>query len=541
VNTNLSKAWRRWLVSLIVAGLVVGGGYLVVSHTILSAQGGSSEAANSAGSAQATTVAIQPATVAQTAVSAAGNLTLVDERSVALGVGGVVEEIAVSVGDVVRAGNVLLRLNTVELEREAAQARLAVEAARLALADLQTPASASELAVARAALAEAQENLAAVQAGASDEEIAAARSSLAAAQASYSELQAGPGEAELAQLSAELKKAEVALAEAQRAYDQVAWRNEAGMTAEAADLQAATIDYEAAKAAYAQSTAGATSSELQSAVSAIQEAQVQLNQLLNSPTAAEFATAQAQVAEAEAALDELQRGPTDNEVRSAEITLQEALIALEAAYRNLEAATVVAPMDGVVLSVDAKEGVRSAADTVVVVLADPAQLELVVNVAEADIARVALGQQAQIEVDALPGQAFDGAVAAIVPASDSDAASVVYPVTIRLTDDSLEGVLPGMNAVATLASATTPGADSWLVPTNALVETGGLTTVTVVRGGAQIVVTVTPGAVQGEWTVVQSAGLQAGDQVVGTLTSGLDNNNGGFPGGPPGGVAPLGG
>ena len=67
-------------------------------------------------------MAIQSADLAQSAVSAAGNLELVSERSVALGVAGIVEKVAVAVGDHVNAGDLLLKLDTTDLERQLAQA-----------------------------------------------------------------------------------------------------------------------------------------------------------------------------------------------------------------------------------------------------------------------------------------------------------------------------------------------------------------------------------------------------------------------------------
>lgn len=540
MNSKYFQSWRSWLALLVAVGIIAASSYFVTTQTTIFAQNQSAITSQSSDEATTTltTVAIQPADLAQTAVSAAGNLTLVSERSVALTVDGVVEEIDVAVGDTVKAGAVLLKLDTIELERAVAQAQLNVETAKIALADLQTPATASAIAVAEANLVEAKENLADVKAGPSATEIGAAQSSLAAAQASYNELQAGPSDAEVTQLSASLKKAEVALAEAQRAYDQIAWRNDVGMTSQAADLQSATIDYEAAKAAYAESTASASTSDVQSALSNIQNAQATLNDLQNSPTAAEIATAEAQVTDAEATLTELQTGATTNELRNAQITLQQALITLETAYRDLEEATVTAPIDGVVLTLNADVGVRSSSGTVVATLTDPMQLDLVINVAEADIAHVDLDQAAMIEIDALPGQSFTGVVQKINPASDSDASSVSYPVTIRLTDNDLTDVRPGMNAVATLANQTVIAADSWLVPTNGLVKNGDTTTVTIVRGTEQQVVTVMPSSIQGEWTIVQSADLQPGDQAVGSVTADTDSNSG-FGGGP--GGMPMGG
>lgn len=63
-----------------------------------------------------------------------------------------------------------------------------------------------------------------------------------------------------------------------------------------------------------------------------------------------------------------------------------------AAYRELAAATVVAPVTASCFSLNAEVGIRSAADTVVATLGDLSQLALVVNVAEADVTTVGVGQ-----------------------------------------------------------------------------------------------------------------------------------------------------
>lgn len=534
----------RWLLTLVVLAAVVGGGYYAIMQMGVLSQfgiGSTQTAAAPTDAVSLPTVEIQSVDVLQTEVSASGNLTLVSERSVALEVDGIVQEVAVDIGDSVAAGDVLLRLDTTDLERELALAELSVENAKISMEDVQEPATTAELAQAEAALQEAQANLADVKAGPSAAEISAARSSLAAAQSSYAELTAGPSDAELTQLSADLKKAEIALAEAQSAYDKVAWQGNA--SSQSADLQSATIDYESAKAAYVESTAAAANSDLQSASSNIQSAQVSLTDLLNSPTAAEIATAEAQLADAEATLAELQTGASANELRAAEITLQQALIDLESAQRSLAAAVLTAPVSGVVTSVDAEVGVRKSADSIVVTLTDPTQLELVISVAESDIPNVALDQIAVIEVDALPGKSFNGIVATISPVNDSASTSISYPVTVRLTDDSVAGVLPGMNAVATLSSRQAVAANSWLVPTNALRTQGDSSTVTVMRNEQPVEISVVAGVIQGEWTSVSSPELQAGDMVVGSLSTSDEDSGfmmgGGMPMG--GGGMPMGG
>ncbi|MBX3013311.1 MAG: efflux RND transporter periplasmic adaptor subunit [Caldilineaceae bacterium] len=529
---------KRWLVTLLLLIVIGGAAYFFLYNTQVNAQIGGDRGNNNSNAASAApaTIAIQPANALISEVSAAGNISLVEQKLVAADVSGLVNTVHVRVGDQVAAGDLLLVLDTVALERAAKRAELTVDAQRNNLAQLSEPADDAELALAEANLASAQENLADVLAGPSAAEIAAARSSLSSAWSKYNELQAGPSQAELTQLSASLKKAEVALAESRRSYDRVAWRNDVGMTSEAAALQDATIDYESAKASYEQSVAAAANSEVQSAVSSAQNAQAQLDTLLNSPTEAEIATAKAQVADAEKALADLKAGPNTSDLRAAQISLEQALVDLEEAYANLAAAQVTAPVAGTVLAVAAEVGQRVSEGTTVVTLADTGQLELTINVAELDVPQITVGQPAAVEVDALSGQSLVGEVVSIAPSSDSSSGVVYYPVTIRLTDDELAGVRPGMTAVATIKDTST-ASDGWLVPTASIQQQNGEAVVLVVSGETTTPVVVTPGAIQGEWTVVQSAELQAGDQVVGSVASYLDRQQSFGPGsgGPPGG------
>lgn len=534
---------KRWLLLLLILIGLGGGGYFFFNQTeVVAQEGATNNTVDTAtdGSARST-IAIQPASAVLDEVSASGHIALVEQLAVAPEVGGKVLAVAVSVGDQVAAGDLLLTIDTVALERALKRAELAVETQRNALEQLTEAATEAELAVAQANLAEAEQNLADVKAGPSDAEIAAARSSLSSSWSRYNELQAGPTQAELTQLSADLKKAEIALAEARRAYDRVVWRNDIGMTSEAAALQEATIDYERAQAAYEVSVAAADNSEVQSAISSAQSAQAQLDDLLNSPTPAEIAQAEAQVADAEAALAELLEGPTASELRSTEISLEQALVDLEEAHANLTATKIYAPTDGVILSVNTGIGERVSEGTAVVSMADTTQLELTIDVAELDIPQVAIGQPAQVELDALSGQRWRGEVSAIAPSSDSTSGVVYYPVTIRLTDDELTSVRPGMTAVATIQNTQSAMSDGWLVPTTAILQVDGQSVVMVVDGESTRQVAVETGAVQGEWTVVQSDELTAGDQVEGTLASFTNQNTGGFgpgSGGPPGGGRP---
>jgi HlyD family secretion protein len=539
---------RRWL--WIAGGLAILVALIVAVPWILLSR--LDRAALTGQSAQ-TTVRIQPASAVIGAVSASGNIALSQEHYVTLGVDGIIAQVLVKPGDPVRAGDLLLALDTVELERTVRRAELNVQSQVNRQQQLEQDANVQDLAAAQGNLASALENLALVRAGPSNAEIAAARSNLSSTSARYEELLAGPSEAELLQLSAEMRRREVALAQAQEAYNAVAWLNSVGMTPQAAELQQATIDYETAVANFEQATAAAAQSEIQSALSSMQSAQSQLDDLLRRPTEGDVAAAEAQVAQAQANLNALLEGATETELRDVQISLEQSLVDLQEAYANLAKAQVSAPVDGTILTVDADVGRQGSRGMIVFTLADTTQLELTINVAEVDISQVELGQQSEITIDALPGQLFRGQVASIAPAGDASTNLVNYPVTIHLVSPtdaaaadiaasneaagdvaSLAPVRAGMTAVATLVDTDSALRDGWLVPTSALREENGVTTVTVVRNGAELPVTVEAVGVQGEWTIVRADALAPGDEVIGTVTSHITNEFE-FGGGPPGG------
>jgi HlyD family secretion protein len=205
-------------------------------------------------------------------------------------------------------------------------------------------------------------------------------------------------------------------------------------------------------------------SALQAALSAAQSAQNDLNQLELRPTPAELAAARAEVASAEAALAELERGLDAGDIRAAELGVQSAQIALESAKLDLSNARVLAPIDGVVLSVTVELGQQGSGGDVVATIADPSQLRLVANVEQKDINFIQIGQQAEITVYGLTGQVYHGVVEMIAPHGESGTGSITFPVTLSLTDESLADLKPGMNATANFIaedaeSSATEGAE----------------------------------------------------------------------------------
>ena len=515
------KVW----IGLVALIALLGAGYFFRTNitNLIGGQTGSRARAQGSGSnsTNLTTTAIQPASkVGQ--VSAAGNIDLTSQRPVVLQADGIVTQVAVEVGDVVAANDLLVALDTTDLERTVEQAKLSLDSAQIQLDKLKEPADPAAVASARASLASAQQQLADAQAGATQAQLQAAEARLAAAKAAYQDLKNGPSDAELTQLSASLEKIMITLQQAQWAYDKVAYKGDVGASSQAAALQTATIDYNSAKAAYEIATKPASEADLQTALSNIQTAQDQLD-TLRAQSKTDLPAAQAQVASAQSQLDALLKGPTDTDLRASEISVQQAQLNLEAAQATLAQAQLRAPIAGTALSVDVSVGQKVGAGTSAVTLADLSQLELTVNVAEVDVGKIKLGQKAEITVDALPDKVFKGAVTRIAPSSAATSGVVNYPVTIQLDPTGLEGVRPGMTAMANLLGDEV--ADSWLVPTSALVQQGGKSVVMILRDGQRTPIAVTPQGSQGEWTIVQSAELRKGDQAIGSVSSYLEQTN----------------
>ena len=197
-------------------------------------------------------------------------------------------------------------------------------------------------------------------------------------------------------------------------------------------------------------------------------------------------------------------------VAQAELDLQKAL-------QDLAAAQMVAPITGSVLTLDAAPGTKVSSGTVVATLADLGRLELTVQVAEVDIPRIESGLPVEVVIDAFPDETLAGEISRIDPFNKTQSGVISYPVTIRLLDNALDSVLPGMSAVATLRNELVD--DRWLVPTSAIQEVNGETVVTVVRGQERLPIAVAPEGLHGEWTIVRSVDLKNDDEVLGTTAT----------------------
>jgi RND family efflux transporter MFP subunit len=200
--------------------------------------------------------------------------------------------------------------------------------------------------------------------------------------------------------------------------------------------------------------------------------------------------------------------------------------AAEANARNSQVAvdyTVIrAPFDGVIVSKTANVGdlvtpFSNAADSkgAVVSMADMSTLEVEADVSESSLAKIKVGQPAEIVLDALPDTRFRGRISRMVPTVDRAKATVMTKVRFDEIDPR---VLPEMSAkVSFLSQDVTPEQQKPLlaVSADAIVQREGRTVIFVVRDGKAVAVPVTPGAKIGDVTAITGA-VKSGERAVAT-------------------------
>jgi len=388
------------------------------------------------------------------------------EVQVAPELGGMVAEVAVEEGAQVQEGDVLFRLNDTLIQAQRRQAEAAVQ---LAQAAVNTVKAQYELTLNAARLQEQQGRAAAWGAPQPDEfglpvwyytkeeKMAAAQAEVAAAgQALETE------KANLEKLLGEMASQEFLDAEKRLAEAQVAFpiAGQVLEQAKAAPNNQKLVDF-------AQQQYDAAKSELDAA-------QAAYDRLLTGKAAGDILEARARVAVAQrrydSALDysnsllsgdqSLQVKVAEAGVQQAEAALAQAEAALNALDIQLEKTVVRAPISGVVLNRNLEAGETVTPGSIVIVIGQLAEVELVVYIPETEYGQVHLGDQASITVDSFPGETFSGAVVHISDTAEFTPRNVqtvegrratVYAIKLIVPNPELK-LKPGMPADVTFVT-----------------------------------------------------------------------------------------
>ncbi|MBY0455128.1 MAG: efflux RND transporter periplasmic adaptor subunit [Burkholderiaceae bacterium] len=154
---------------------------------------------------------------------------------------------------------------------------------------------------------------------------------------------------------------------------------------------------------------------------------------------------------------------------SGRASVDDAKAALFTDETNLSKASIRSPIDGVVLTRTVDPGNAVAASlqavTLFTVAEDLTQLQLQVNVDEADVGAVQVGQKAYFTVSAYPSRKYPAKITRVAYGSTKTDNVVTY-ITWLEVDNSDLSLRPGMTAAATITS--TERNDVLLVPNTAL-------------------------------------------------------------------------
>lgn len=429
----------------------------VLSITLAACGGGAESAATPAPAAQPpATVAPLPTVAAPTSavfelgVSGIGEVKATQDADLVFQVQGTVAEVRVREGDTVKQGDLLATLDVRGFDQQLQQAEAQLKSATAAQAGLTEEPRSYDAAAANAAVRQAEAALEAVKNGPKPQDIATAQAAVTAAEAN---LQSSRDRLSQAKTAAELqmKQAVQALTQAQARFAQAKSNLEYAegtgndpfvpsstnpTTGKKADnelsdgqLQNYQVAYQTAEAAMRQAEEAVRLAQVsydaarQTEVTGVQAAEQQLEQarlalekLQLPPDKDRLAGAEAALAQAQANRAKLSADPRESQAAQAEAAVAQAEAALELARINRERAELRAPFDGIVATVNVDPGDPSTVQNGPAIrVVNVSDLRIEVQISDTDVARIAVGDTADIVADAIPDQTFEGTVSFISP------------------------------------------------------------------------------------------------------------------------------
>ena len=168
---------------------------------------------------------------------------------------------------------------------------------------------------------------------------------------------------------------------------------------------------------------------------------------------------------------------------------------------------VVAPMSGVLASLNVTENSFTSTSAPVAVIDDPTQMKVTVMVSEALVPKLFIGAPVDVSVSSL-GKTFTGTIRSVDQAANMQ--TKLYTVTVTVPGD-VTGLLSGMFADVTFR--TDYNDNTVVIPTEAILTSGDTQYVYVVEDGTAKYVEVTTG-ITGSGVTQITSGLTAGEQLV---------------------------
>ncbi len=437
-----------------------------------------------------------------TSVSGSGQVDTVTQVDVKPQTTENVTHVYVGVGDRVAAGQLLIQLDTTNEAKALAQAQISLQSAKLALAKLQEPPTATTLTQSENSVTQAEGQLAAASTTLEKDY----QGGFDSVSGSFVDFQTVMSELQSFVIGTNLSKSQAnpdvyvnlmptyLQAQASPYRDAVMSSFQAANTAYQANL----ADYQAASRYSSPSALDALFGETYDTAKLIGGAVKAVKSLLdfvttNYPTGSGYAAlpsltatyqtnfgtytntangdianladavntiasdktaltnAQLSLTEAEQSLAQLNAGTDPLDIQSQQLSIQQAELSVETAQQNLDADSIRSPIDGIVSAMPSVVG-GSVPSPAVSVVGQGKVAEITLN--EVDAAKVAVGDNATLTFDAISGLSLAGKVVEIDPVGTVSQGVVNYNVKVSFAEASgQDQVKPGMSVNADIVTA----------------------------------------------------------------------------------------
>lgn len=242
-------------------------------------------------------------------------------------------------------------------------------------------------------------------------------------------------------------------------------------------------------------------------------ARTNVNTAISNLSAAEekFRTADSALKIASQQLDLKKAGSTAEDIAAQTAQVERAMATVQNTRAQIAKTVLYAPINGIITKQDAKVGELSSSNVALVAMISESEFEIEASMPEGDIAKVKLGDDAAVTLDAYQDATFDARVVKIDPAETLVQGVVTYKTTLQFTQKD-DRIRSGMTANVVIK---TDKKDNVLViPQRAVTSKEGKKYVRIVRPKnalEEIEVQLGARGAQGDVEVV--GGLQEGDTI----------------------------
>gem|GEM_PF-924344 len=282
-----------------------------------------------------------------------------------------------------------------------------------------------------------------------------AEANLLSAQAKLEEALKSKSAGEMRTLQANVNQAKTELEMANKTIDLEKARNDEAKSKE--NLDKANKNFTSQKALF---DAGAISrteyesaqTDLEQAKRDYQTAALALEQA-NGQAKYKIEQAQASYETAVENLEEAQKGPDSANILSARASVEQAKAQLQTSQSALNAVTLKAPMDGVIVAVNGNVGEIPTNQVIVMDNSNSGNLEVLAQISESDIGKVKEGLSVSFSTNTYPDKNFQGTVKLVYPEATTNSGVTTYDVLLSV--DNKEGLLKiGMTMNVTIEIGT---------------------------------------------------------------------------------------